>query len=117
LIKKTKTYCGLIFIQIIIVSAFILSGCFRKTVDEDKFAKIYAEMIIAQDTATFAPNNFKPVQDTIFKRYGVTRSEYTATVDSYNKDPEKWEKFFDKAIAYVEVLKKQRQSGQPVKPK
>jgi hypothetical protein len=116
LIKKIKTYCGLIFIHTIIVSAFIFSGC-SKTVDEDKFAKIYAEMIIAQDTATFAPNNFKPVQDTIFKRYGVTRSEYTATVDSYNKDPEKWEKFFDKAIAYVEALKKQRQPGQQVKKK
>jgi len=94
----------------------ISSGCSNKTVNEDKFAKIYAEMIMAQDTANYAPNNFKPVQDTIFKRYGVTRAEYTSTVEAYNKDPEKWEKFFDKAISYVESLQKPKRPDQPVKP-
>ena len=74
-------------------------------------------MIIAQDTADYALNNFKSIQDTIFKRYGVTRVEYNATVDSYNKDPQKWENFFDKAIAYVQTLKKQIQPGQSVKTK
>jgi hypothetical protein len=117
LIKKTNIFCGLIFVQMIIIFALLLSGCTNKTVDENKFVKIYAEMIIAQDTADYAPNNFKSIQDTIFKRYGVTRVEYNATVDSYNKDPQKWENFFDKAIAYVQTLKKQIQPGQSVKTK
>ncbi|MDR3627980.1 MAG: DUF4296 domain-containing protein [Ignavibacteriaceae bacterium] len=107
----------LFFIQALTLSAILLPGCSNKTVDEDKFAKIYAEMIIAQDTANYAPNNFKPVQDTILKRYGVNRTEYTATVEAYNKDPQKWEKFFDKAISYVEALRKPKKPGQPVKPK
>jgi hypothetical protein len=74
-------------------------------------------MVIAQDTANYAPNNFKPVQEIIFKRYGITRGEYTATVDAYNKDPQKWEKFFNKAIAYVDTLKKPKQPVRPVKRK
>jgi predicted ATP-binding protein involved in virulence len=117
LIKNKIKYYKLILIQVLAISAILLSGCSKKTVDEDKFAKIYAEMIIAQDTANYAPNNFKPVQDTILKRYGVNRTEYTATVEAYNKDPQKWEKFFDKAISYVETLRKPKNPGQPVKPK
>jgi hypothetical protein len=102
---------------VITIFSLLLSGCTKKTVDENNFAKIYTEMIIAQDTANYTPDNFKSVQDIIFKRYGVTRVEYTATVDSYNKDPQKWEKFFDKAIAYVQALKNQKQPGQLAKPK
>ena len=73
-------------------------------------------MVIAQDTARYTPDNFKPVQDKIFKENGITRGEYTATVDAFNRNPEKWEKFFDKAIAYVETLKKQHQVKKSSKP-
>jgi hypothetical protein len=99
-----------------LLSTLLIPGCSKKIVDEDKFAKIYAEMVIAQDTASYTPDNFKPVQDKIFKRYGITRDEYSATVAAFNKDPEKWEKFFNKAIAYVEALKKQHQPKQGSKP-
>jgi major membrane immunogen (membrane-anchored lipoprotein) len=114
-IKKNIFYRA-ILVPIVILSSILIPGCSSKTLNEDKFVKIYAEIIIAQDTAKFVPNNFKPVEDKIFKRYGITGGEYSATVDSYNKDPEKWEKFFNKAISYVESLKKQKQPGQPVRP-
>jgi hypothetical protein len=116
-IKKTKIFCGIILVSLIFITAVLSSGCSPKTLNEDEFVKIYAEMVIAQDTAIYAPGNFNPVQDSIFKKYGVTRGEYTATIDSYNKDPQKWEKFFDKAISYVETLRRERQPLQTIKPK
>jgi hypothetical protein len=114
---KTKIFFRLILFKIVILSSLIILGCSHKTLNEDEFAKIYAEIIIAQDTAKFTPNNFKPVEDKVFKKYGTTGIEYEATVASYNRDPEKWEKFFNKAISYVEDLKKQKQPAQPLKPK
>lgn len=100
-----------------IVSVLFISSCSKRTLNEDDFAKIYAEMVIAQDTALYANNNFKLIQDAIFKKYGISRLEYSETIESYKKDPQKWEKFFDKAISYVEALKKEKQASQLIKPK
>ena len=117
MIKNTDIFCRIIFVNLMIVSVLFISSCSKRTLNEDDFAKIYAEMVIAQDTALYANNNFKLIQDAIFKKYGISRLEYSETIESYNKDPQKWEKFFDKAISYIEALKKEKQASQLIKPK
>ncbi len=87
---------------------FILSGCSRsKVIDENKFIKVYTDLIIAQDTAAAPINNLDSLKAIVFKQDQITADEYNATVEYLNKDPQRWEKFFNKAIAYVENLRKQ----------
>ncbi len=93
---------------IFILSILLLPGCTKnKPIDEDKFARIYADLLIAQDTVS--GNNMLSAKEKIFKHYGVNEKNYKNTVDYYNSDPQKWEKVFDKASDYVETLRNRNQ--------
>jgi hypothetical protein len=71
-------------------------------IDEKKFIKIYAEMIFMQDTSSLTQSEIK---DSVLKKYKVKKNEYDQTIKFYNDDPERWQKFFDSTIVYIEKLK------------
>lgn len=96
-----------------ILAAFLLpvslslSGCKNNDlINEDKFAKIYTDLIIAHDTISFNSPNMIGLEDKIFARYRVTQKQYNATIDYYNRNPKDWQKFFEMANSYAEKLKK-----------
>ena len=70
-------------------------------------------MVIAQDSiidkkevdSTQIVNPRTAVRDSILKRYNVSLDKYQATVQYYNQEPERWQKFFDKVIAEVDSMK------------
>ncbi len=87
----------------------ILSGCSKKNIlSENKFVKVYADIIIAQDTTGLKNASIDSLKEIVFKKHNITAKEYEATIDFYNQDPEKWQNFFNKAVAYVKELKKQK---------
>lgn len=96
---------GLLFIPLLILPLFLNACSSKKEIKEDKFIKIYCDLIIAQDT-TNAMN--ESLRGEVFRRYAVTEEEYNNTILSYNKDPKKWDKFFDKAIEYLGELRKKK---------
>ncbi|MCL5030262.1 MAG: DUF4296 domain-containing protein [Bacteroidetes bacterium] len=97
---------SLYFLQITIL--LFLSGCSKNSkIDEDKFIKIYTDIVVAQDTIKAPSYKFDSLKTVVFNRYGITSKDYNSTIDYYNQDPQRWEKFFDKVTAYVEKLKKQ----------
>ena len=99
----------LYFFQLAVL--FFLSGCSQNNkIDEDKFIKIYTDIAVAQDTLKAATYNFDSLKTVVFKRFGITSKDYNSTIDYYNQDPQRWEKFFDKVTAYVEKLRKQSTS-------
>ncbi len=85
-------------------------GCANKNIDEEKLIKIYTDIVVAQDTIKAPSYNFDSLKTVVFNRYGITSKEYNSTINNYNKDPQRWEKFFDKVTAYVEKLKTQSAS-------
>jgi flagellar motor component MotA len=109
LIIKTLKYFrsgGLFIIPLIILSSLLLNSCSqKKNIDEDKFIKVYCDLLIAQDT-THAMND--KMKQEIFKKYSITKEEYNSIIQLYNNDPKKWDKFFDKAITYLQELRKKK---------
>ena len=94
---------------ILFIAIPLLAGCTKsKVIDEDKFIKVYSNLVISQDTTNITAKNIDSVKAKVYKKYNITDEEYKATINYYNQDPERWEKFFTKAIAYVESLKKQK---------
>jgi Domain of unknown function (DUF4296) len=79
-------------------------------VKEDKFIKIYVDMLIAQDTTRATGGQLEVVKSEVLKSYSVSEADYDSTLKFYNSDPKRWSDFFDKAIAYLEQLKKQKNS-------
>ncbi len=86
----------------------LFSGCSKDNIlNENQFVKVYADIIITQDTTSLKNASIDSVKEIIFKKHNITAQEYNATINYYNQSPEKWGEFFKKAVAYVEELKKQ----------
>jgi hypothetical protein len=84
----------------------LISSCSNdKILDEDKFVKIYTDLVIAHDTLPGGRANFDSVKLNIYKKYGITSGQYDSTVNYYNEDIERWQGFFDKTTAYIDTLK------------
>ncbi len=98
----------LLIILLASLQALLLFSCSEKKIlPQDKFVKVYAELIFAQDTSSTpaSKQNFKSV---VLARNNVTEAIYDSTVAYYNADPKRWTGFFDKVTKHVEDLQKQQ---------
>ena len=100
--------------MILVSYGVLFSACQNQNrINEDKFVKIYTDMVIAQDSIIDrkTPDSLQVVnprtnaRNEILKRYNVSLDQYQSTVDYYNQDPERWQTFFDKVIAEVDSMK------------
>ena len=95
------------------VGIFLSSCQNQNRIDEDKFVKIYTDMVITQDSivdkkeadSSKAINSKTAARDSVLKKHNVTLAQYQATVDYYNQDPERWQTFFEKVLAEVDSMK------------
>lgn len=86
---------------ITLFSLLALTGCKDQPVSEDKFIKVYTDIVIAQDTIGQV-STLSQIKKSIFAKNSITEKDYNNTFKYYNENPEKWEAFFDKAIVYLE---------------
>lgn len=84
---------------LLLFTLLFISGCKPKHIDENKFIKIYTDIIIMKDSTG---NTTENVKGEVFKKYNITSKDYESTLKYYNEDPERWDTFFEKAIAYLE---------------
>ena len=86
--------------------SILIFGCNKdKVIPEDEFIKVYVDILVAQDTLqnkSIPPDSIRAI---VLKKHDIPNSVYKQTIDYYNSSDERWEKFFDKAIKYVEKLK------------
>ncbi|MEO8398210.1 MAG: DUF4296 domain-containing protein [Ignavibacteriaceae bacterium] len=104
---------NLSFLSLIIISTFIfifVSCSKQKIIPENIFVKIYTDLVVAQDTALVDSVSSKNLREKILKKYNVKLEDYQQTINYYNEDPERWQVFFDKVMAYVETLKNSNQN-------
>jgi hypothetical protein len=86
---------------------FLLSSCnTNKIIEEEKFIEIYTDIIIAKDTVSETTKSKDAVIKGVLAKYNVTLYDYKTTVEYYNEDSERWEKFFSQAITYLEKKRK-----------
>lgn len=95
-------------LPLLLIIFLLLSSCEKQSpIPEEKFIKVYVDLLILQDTTGTNPASFDSLKTLVFKKHSITAEEYNATINYYNSEPKRWEGFFDKAIAYAEKLKKQ----------
>ena len=100
-VKSQKLFCiaGLL-------SLFITACDKEPPIPEEKFIKVYVDLLIIQDTTNTDTFSLDSVKTIVFDRHSISVEQYDATINYYNSEPEKWQAFFDSATAYVEGLKK-----------
>jgi hypothetical protein len=108
-----------------LICVLFFTSCENKNIiPEDTFVKVYADFLIVQDTSFIdsrekgtTPEQADSFKQMIFRKHNITHKQYEETLKYYNQNPELWEKFFEKAIAYVENQKKKSRPPSQVKKK
>ena len=96
-----------IYILSITFLFLFITGCSNdRILDEDKFVKVYTDLVIAHDTIPEKTTNFDSVKQAVFNKYGITAGQYDSTVNYYNKNAERWQSFFKTATSYIDTLMK-----------
>ena len=90
---------------IFLLTVFIFSCSKDDILPENKFINIYIDILVAQDTLSDSSISNDSLKTLILEKYNVTDSVFTKTIEYYNYNPDKWEKFFEDAIKRVEELK------------
>jgi len=84
----------------------LFASCDNKEIlPEEKFIEVYVDILVAEDTTTLNSITSDSLKTIILSKHNTTEAVYQNTIDYYNESPERWEKFFDKVVAYVEKLK------------
>ncbi len=96
----------ILYLLIFLPTLLIGLSCSKKnTVDENKLIKVYADLLVIQDTTNAKSYSLDSIRTIVLDRYDLTLSKYKEMISQYNQEPKKWEEFFDKAIAYMNELK------------
>ena len=97
---KTKNITIIIFLIVFIF------GCSKDDIlPEEKFRKIYIDILVTQDTLSDNTISNDSIKTLILQKYNVHDSLYTKTIEYYNNNPDMWENFFEDVIKKVEELK------------
>jgi hypothetical protein len=88
------------------VLSLLLKACDEgPPIPEEKFIKLYVDLLIVQDTTSADTLSLDSVKTIVFTRHNISTEQYDETISYYNSQPEKWAAFFDSATVYVEKLK------------
>ncbi|HSW56758.1 MAG TPA: DUF4296 domain-containing protein [Ignavibacteriaceae bacterium] len=94
-------------ITFLIISTLFLSACDKgPPIPEEKFIKVYVDLLIIQDTKTAETFPLDSIKTLVFTKHNILSEQYDETINYYNSQPEKWVAFFDSATVYVERLKR-----------
>lgn len=86
----------------------------KPPIPEDKLILIYTDLMFTQDTLLITSQNIDSIKADIFSRHSVTETDYQTTIEIYNRTPERWEKFFERVIEYVESLKSKPEDSENI---
>ena len=79
-------------------------------VEEQKFIKFYADLLIVQEEAKFMGLDSLSAQariDSLYQSHQITQDQIKTTLDEYKKDLKTWRAFYDKVIWRLEEIQKE----------
>ena len=68
-------------------------------------AHLYIDILVAEETNKGEVELISVAVDSLYKKYGISESEYTNALANYKFDEDTWNKFFDLAEEYLDTLK------------
>jgi hypothetical protein len=107
--KKKRLYIILLLLVIVLLPILYFFFIKSNKMSEEKFVSFYTDMVIAQDSLGTSTAATKKIRENLYKKYDINEEMYRQTIDFYNKDPQKWEEFFDKVIKNLESIKRAQQ--------
>jgi len=99
-------------ILLYISSSFLYLSCSDERIikDKEKFASIYVNLLINEETNRGDSLKIKTAEEKIFKKNKVTRAQFEETVKYYNERPERWREVFELIDEYNNKIQKETNS-------
>jgi hypothetical protein len=97
--------CQNLYLPIFFLVLFFNSCSEEPSIPEEKFIKVYVDLLIIQDTTTIKSPSIDSLKNDVYSRNNIKSEEYLNTLEYYKSYPEKWEGIFEKATAYAEKLR------------
>lgn len=98
----------IIFFFLLII---LFSSCSKQNeIQENTLIKIYAEMVFMEDSTTLSKQEIKSA---VLSRFEISEKDFDNTVKNYSDKPDKWQKFLDNVIAYIDTLQKKSKKPKP----
>ncbi len=106
----------LIFFSFVLLAVSFLNCSSNNKIDKEKLAKIYVDKLIIEEQY-HNTDSLALKTDEIFKKYSVTKDNYTEAIKSLEYDKEQWEEFFKFSKEYLDTLKAHLKDEKSSKPK
>lgn len=83
----------------------ILIGCDDKTHSQKDVAKLYVDILIAEETYKTMSDSLQISLDSLYNYYKTSESQYLTALKKFKYDEETWNEFFALAEEYLDTLK------------
>jgi predicted ribosome quality control (RQC) complex YloA/Tae2 family protein len=95
-----------------IASSFLYLSCSDEKIikDEEKFAAIYVNLLINEETNRRDSLKLKSEEEKIFKKNKATRAQFEETLKYYNEKPERWREVFELIDEYYDKIQMETKS-------
>jgi len=90
----------LIFIVVLLIG----TACTEAPEPDEKIARLYVDILRAEETFYTGLDSLQIVRDSIFISYGIAEDEYNSTIRNYASNSETWKKFYEMSMTYIDSL-------------
>lgn len=103
-------------ILFVLFSLLFFAGCGAKKLDEDKFVKVYYDILILQESRGGEISAMEKIRQEVYQKHGISHEQYQNTLDWYSEDKARWEEFFAALTEYVKEREREVMGSNSNKP-
>lgn len=92
-------------IPIIITLLSIYSCKKNESLPREKIARMYVDILIAEQTHQFNADSIFIAVDNVYEKYDISKDAYTEEISNLESNEEDWNDFFELAKTYLDSLK------------
>ena len=96
----------ILIIALLFIASNFLTGCEKKSIDDDTAVKIYVEKLIAEESHSLNPDSLRIQIQNVFLKYNTTQQQFDDYMNNLADNPDKLEEFFKDADKYLIELNK-----------
>lgn len=90
---------------LIVLGVFLFTSCkTEQKFEKEKIARLYVDILIADETYKHDKDSLKFVTDSLFNYYKIHSEDYKSELEKFKFDETAWDEFFLSVETYLDTL-------------
>lgn len=85
---------------------FIIACENKEIVDEQVMIESHVHVMITKELYKNHKDSLKIKVNETYSKFGITEKKFLKTLESYSDDKEKWDRFFEQSLIYLDSLRR-----------